>query len=57
MVRVVKPGGSIIIIETLGTGFTEPAPPEILKPYYEYLASRWFTLVSIRTDYLFTDSG
>jgi ubiquinone/menaquinone biosynthesis C-methylase UbiE len=55
MRRVLRPGGTIIIIETLGTGATEPTPPhEDLAAYYHWLEdelgfqSKW-----IRTDYQF----
>lgn len=57
MKRVVKADGCIIIIETLGTGFREPTPPDSLKPYYGYLASRGFVQASTRTDYLFSDQA
>jgi ubiquinone/menaquinone biosynthesis C-methylase UbiE len=54
--RVVKPGGHLIVIETLGTGVTEPAPPELgLAEYYGWLEKeRGFQRVAIRTDYAFT---
>jgi ubiquinone/menaquinone biosynthesis C-methylase UbiE len=57
MVRVVKPGGVLIIIETLTTGSTVPAAPtDGLAKYYDRLESRWgFTRVEIPTDYLFHD--
>jgi hypothetical protein len=51
MQRVLKPGGTMILIETMGTGFREPTPPEHLVQLYDYwqdkhgLAYRW-----IRTD-------
>jgi ubiquinone/menaquinone biosynthesis C-methylase UbiE len=55
MQRVLRPGGTVIIIETLGTGHTSPRPPhENLAAYYRWLerehrfASTW-----IRTDYHF----
>ena len=57
MVRVVQPGGALIIIETLGTGFISPQPPTIgLAEYYEKLEHQWgFTRQVIQTDYLFKD--
>lgn len=54
MERILRPEGRAIIFETLGTGNTEPRPPEALVPYYAALESehgfdhRW-----IRTDYRF----
>lgn len=55
MERVVRPGGRLVILETLGTGSEEPfAPTEDLARYYAWLEQeagfihRWF-----RTDYRF----
>jgi ubiquinone/menaquinone biosynthesis C-methylase UbiE len=55
LARVVKPGGTLIVIETLGTGFTEPAPPAPeLADYYAWLeGDRGFRRRAIRTDYVF----
>ncbi len=52
--RITKPGGAVIIIETLGTMKASPDPPANLLPFYE----RWekvhgFTRRWIRTDYRF----
>ena len=53
--RLLRPGGALIIMETLGTGFRMPAAPGAVLPlYYGYLekqlgfAARW-----VRTDYRF----
>jgi ubiquinone/menaquinone biosynthesis C-methylase UbiE len=52
--RVVRPGGLIIVLETLGTGNESPQKPDFLEPYYNMLEQefhmqfRW-----IRTDYRF----
>jgi len=53
--RLLRPGGALIIIETLGTGFRMPAAPgPVLPLFYGYLekqlgfAARW-----VRTDYKF----
>lgn len=54
MERVLKPGGVIILLETLGTGFKTPTPPEHLKAYYEFLAEYGFSSTWIRTDYEFS---
>lgn len=35
MKRIVRPGGILIILETLGTGTEEPDPPEFLIKYYK----------------------
>lgn len=55
MRRVVVPGGPIVIIETLGTGVTEPTPPtDEIAALYEHLEARHgFTRTWVRTDYLF----
>jgi ubiquinone/menaquinone biosynthesis C-methylase UbiE len=55
MQRVLRPGGTIIIIETLGTGFTEPQPPhDWLAEYYAYLENECgFGSTWVRTDYKF----
>lgn len=53
MERVLKPGGVIILLETLGTGFKTPAPPEHLKEYYKFLDEGGFSSTWIRTDYEF----
>lgn len=52
--RVLRPGGRAVVIETLGTGRTEPAPPSsILAEYYDLLESAGFARTWIRTDYRF----
>lgn len=53
MDRLLRPLGRIILIETLGTGFTVPTPPEHLIEYYTYLESLGFNRTWIRTDYRF----
>ncbi len=53
MRRVLRPGGTIMIIETLGTGFETPHPPEHLVEYYRYLASQGFQSTWLRSDYRF----
>ena len=55
MRRVLRPGGTILIIETLGTGRETPQPPHAgLAAYYAYLESRHgFARTWIRTDYKF----
>lgn len=55
MHRLVRPGGALIIIETLTTGSTTPAPPsEHLGQYYAWLEDEWgFTRQEISTDFQF----
>ncbi len=53
MDRVLIPGGKIILIETLGTGFEHPNAPDHLVEYYAYLESHGFTRTWVRTDYRF----
>ncbi|PKO13215.1 MAG: class I SAM-dependent methyltransferase [Chloroflexi bacterium HGW-Chloroflexi-10] len=53
MQRVLLPGGYIILLETLGTGFEEPNPPVDLLTYFAYLEARGFQRTWIRTDYCF----
>ena len=53
MTRILRPGGSIIILETLGTGCVSPQPPENLVDYYSFLEHRGFSSSWIRTDYRF----
>jgi ubiquinone/menaquinone biosynthesis C-methylase UbiE len=55
MERVIRPNGTQIILETLGTGRETPQPPtEGLASYYAWLeAAHGFTRTWIRTDYRF----
>lgn len=53
MKRVSRPGGVIILLETLGTGFDSPQPPEHLSAYYRLLVAKDFSSTWIRTDYRF----
>lgn len=55
MRRVLRPGGTIIILETLGTGRETPQPPhDGLAAYYNWLENEHgFRAAWIRTDYLF----
>ena len=56
MERVLRPGGTAIILETMTTGSPTPAPPTPgLAAYYRWLETeRAFSSRSIRTDYQFT---
>jgi len=55
MQRVLRPGGTAIILETLGTGFELPRPPsQALADYYTFLENDLgFSTTWIRTDYRF----
>lgn len=54
LTRVLKPGGTIIILETLGTGCETPQAPAFLTGYYSLLEQRYgFSHRWIRTDYEF----
>lgn len=54
MKRVARPGGHLIILETLGTGNETPQPPDFLQGYYNILKNEYnFSHISIRTDYKF----
>jgi ubiquinone/menaquinone biosynthesis C-methylase UbiE len=56
MIRVLRPHGTAIVIETLGTGHTTPfAPPVELGRYYALLTEEFhFERTWIRTDYEFS---
>jgi ubiquinone/menaquinone biosynthesis C-methylase UbiE len=55
MKRVLRPGGTIIMLETMGTGRESPQPPtDGLAAYYAWLESeQGFSSMTIRTDYCF----
>ena len=55
MLRVARPGGVAIVIETMGTGSETPAPPaEELRTLYQHLEEELgFSAMAIRTDYRF----
>ena len=53
MKRVLRPGGRVVLLETLGTGFEAPTPPDTLKAYFRYLEEAGFENNWIRTDYRF----
>lgn len=55
MQRLVRPGGTIMVLETLGTGNETPAPPnEGLAAFYRMLETEYgFTQTALRTDYQF----
>lgn len=52
--RVLKPNGTIVILETMGTGTETPDPPDFLTSYYSLLQDRYgFEHKWVRTDYQF----
>jgi ubiquinone/menaquinone biosynthesis C-methylase UbiE len=53
MKRVLRPGGTIVLLETLGTGHETPRPPDALVPYYAFLEGQGFSSTWVRTDYAF----
>ncbi len=54
MERLLRPGGVMILLETLGTGFETPTPPEHLRPFYHWLESEnHLAHTWIRTDFHF----
>lgn len=53
--RVLRPNGTLILIESLGTGFEQPNKPQVLVDYLAYLETHGFQTTWIRTDYLFKD--
>lgn len=57
MERVVRPGGAVIVIETLGTGTRTAGPPnDALAEYYAWLEGPMrFSRTEIRTDYEFPE--
>jgi ubiquinone/menaquinone biosynthesis C-methylase UbiE len=58
MARVTKPGGYLLILETMGTGTNLPAPPNAsLAEYYRQLVDNWgFEKQIIATDYQFSSA-
>ncbi|MBN2005144.1 MAG: class I SAM-dependent methyltransferase [Anaerolineae bacterium] len=55
--RVLRPGGTIILIENQGTGAEKPQGHPNLDPYYAFLESRGFTSTWTRTDLKFASEA
>jgi len=53
--RLLRVGGTAIIIETLGTGVETPQAPEKLQAYFQYLERSGFKRMWLRTDFEFRD--
>ena len=57
--RILRPGGTVLIIESLGTGTEKPRPPQHLGPYFVWLTEAPFGDGTgfehgwVRTDYRF----
>ncbi len=53
-----RPGGPLVLVETLGTGSAEPRPPTPgLAEYFDWLErDQGFRKMAIRTDYRFPDA-
>lgn len=53
--RILRPGGTIVIFETMGTGTDGPQPPDFLTGYYRQLEERYgFTFSLLPLDYTFS---
>lgn len=57
MSRITRPGGTIIVIETLGTGHTAPRTHHALDAYFAHLEQRGFRRSWLRTDYAFASAA
>ena len=57
--RALRPGGTLVVIETLGTGEERPrAPNPELAEYYAWLeGEQGMERLAVRTDYRFPDPG
>ena len=51
--RILRPGGRMIIIETLGTGYEQPVRYPSLGEYLEFLDQAGFEMAWVRTDFRF----
>lgn len=56
--RVLRPGGTAVIFETMGTGFSAPNPPAFLLSYYDALQRiHGFAHECFPFDYTFADAA
>jgi len=53
MQRVLRSGGRVVLLESLGTGNEAPQPLDHLKDFYAWLDENGFLKTWIRTDYQF----
>jgi ubiquinone/menaquinone biosynthesis C-methylase UbiE len=51
--RILRPGGMVMLIESLGTGTEKPRPPQHLGAYFDWLTEAGFERGWTRTDYRF----
>lgn len=51
--RLLRPGGILILLESFGTGTETPDPPPHLNDYFDYLKEKGFESSWFRTDYRF----
>jgi len=51
--RILRPGGMVLMIESLGTGTEKPRPPEHLRAYFDWLTEAGFERGWTRSDYRF----
>ncbi len=52
--RILRPGGTIVILETMGTGTDGPQAPDFLTGYYQQLENTYgFTFSLLPMDYTF----
>ena len=51
--EMLRPGGVIVILETMGTGHAEPNPPSFMRDYFSFLEQVGMQSTWIRTDYRF----
>ncbi|MDJ0925295.1 MAG: class I SAM-dependent methyltransferase [Acidimicrobiia bacterium] len=57
MDRVTKPGGTMVVVDTLGTAVNRPgAPNEALGHYHRHLEAFGFNRSVLRTDYRFSSA-
>ena len=50
---VLRTGGTLIVLQSLGTGNAEPRRPPHMETFYEWLDEKEFSNKSIHTDYRF----
>lgn len=56
--RVLRPGGTVVIFETMGTGYAVPNPPDFLLSYYDALEHVYgFARECFPFDYTFADAA
>ena len=51
--RLIKPGGVLVLLESFGTGTETPDPPPHLNDYFDYIKGKGLQSSWFRTDYEF----